>query len=381
MIKTVVIAGRTNVGKSALFNCLTGNDDAIVSPLAGTTCDRKYGIVEWKGRLFELVDSGGVDLRSLKNSISALMPRRSKIEILSAFRGGFEKAMIKQTKDAIKEADLLLMVADWQQGVCLEDKDLALVLKKINKPTILVCNKIDKPSLLSDLKSFQRLNLGEPVMFSSVSGDGRSDLLDLIIEKLQIEASDKTIKPKSNKSSLKDGGKEPIRIVMIGKSNVGKSSLFNKILREEIAVTGDVYQTTMDSNHKTFFYKKAQFILSDTPGLLEKIDRKTDIDEIVYQKTRDIIKKADVILLVTDVTGSLCGTDKFLARLAAKAKKKTVIIANKWDVFSKKDKEVINQINIHYRDYLSKLGDAPIVFASAKTGEGVSKILDLAIKQ
>lgn len=368
MIKTVAIMGRVNVGKSALFNCLTNSNDAVVSPLAGTTCDRKYGLAGKDGRLFKLVDSGGVDLRSLKNSIFALSPRRTKIEILSEFKGVLERAMLRQTKIAIKEADLLLMVADWQQGVLPDDISLACLLKKINKPKILVCNKIDcKPSLISNLESFQQLGLGEPVLFSAINNKGRNNLLELVVEILQVGETE---------MSLAESTDAPFRIAMLGKSGAGKSSLFNRILGKEMAVVSDVYQTTTDSNKGSFIHQGNPVLLTDTPGLLEKSDRINELDEITYQKTIDILKKANAILLVTEVTRSLCSTDQYLANLAVRAKVPIVIVANKWDIFPRKDKEIMNQINIHYRNYLPKLSAAPVIFTSAKTGQGIKEILE-----
>jgi len=382
--KTVVIVGRVNVGKSAIFNYLTDSNEAIISSDPGTTCDRKCGLVAHEDKLFKLVDTGGVNLSSLKDSILALAPRKTKIEILSVFKGALEKAIVRQTKAALKEADLLLMVCDSEQGLHPGDEDLALVLKKINKPKILVCNKTDKPCHVSGIETFRQLELGEPIPVSALnlSGQdrrGRDSLLKLLIDKLNfVSPGEISRREKSPTSEIESKGKEvaPIRIVMIGRTGVGKSSLFNKILGKELAVVSDVCQTTTDSNNGSLPHGDRPILLTDTPGLLEKRDTKTDLDKILHQKTVDILKKADAVLFVTDVKKSLCSIDQYLAHLVNRANVPTVIVANKWDIFPRKDKEMVDQINIHYRNYLPKLSAAPIVFTSARTGEGTKKILE-----
>jgi len=372
--KTVVIIGRINIGKSSLFNCLTKSNQAMISSLPGSTCDKNYGLVKWKNCLFKLVDTGPVDLMSLKDSISSLAPRKKKIEILSAFKGMLEQAMLRQTKAALKEADLVLMLVDGQRSMYAKDRDLATVLKKINTPKILVCNKIDTAQLLSRMKEFRKFKLGEPIAVSAKTARNKGNLLDLIVEALKIEPAS---------VFLPSQEVDPFRIVMIGRSNVGKSSLFNQMLGKKLALVSDVYQTTMDSHDEFLAYQEnpgRPILLTDTFGLLERLDMRTDVEEIAAKKTLNILKKADAVLFVTEVTKSLCRGDQYLARLVKRAKKKTIIVANKWDVFPRKDKEMIKQINIHYRNYLPFLVRCPIIFTSAKTGEGVQKVLDILIK-
>jgi len=366
--KTVVILGRVNVGKSALFNCLTNSNEAVISPLPGTTCDRKYGLVEQKDKLFTLVDTGAVDLMSLKDSIFALSPKRTKIEISSTYKGPLEQAMLRQTKTALKEADLLLVLVDGQRPLGLEDKDLALVLKKINIPKMLVCNKIDRAQQVSRMKEFRRLRLGEPIAVSAKTARNKGNLLDFIIEALGIEL---TLPPATFQEA------SSFRIVIIGRSNTGKSSLFNQILGRELAVASDVYQTTVDSHSGSFNHQGKSILLTDTFGLLEESDMRTDIEKVATQKTLEILEKSDAVLFMTEVTKSLCSTDQYLASLVKKVKKRTVIIANKWDAFPRQDKEIIDQIVIHYRNYLPALASSPIIFTSAKTGEGVQRVLDI----
>ncbi len=372
--KIVVILGRVNVGKSALFNCLTNSNEAVISPLPGTTCDRKFGVAEQKNRLFTLVDTGAVDLMSLKDSIFALSLRRTKIEISSTYKGPLEQAMLRQTKTALKEADLLLVLVDGQRPLGPKDKDLASVLREINVPKMLVCNKIDRAQQISGMKEFRRLRLGEPIAVSAKTARNKDNLLDFIIEALGVEPQ---IEPTSVPRTIQKVS--PFRIVLIGRSNVGKSSLFNQILGEETAVVSDVYQTTIDLHNESFTFQKRPILLTDTFGLVERSDMRTNMEKVATQKTLEILKKSDAVLFVTEVTKSLCSTDQYLASLVKRAKKRTIIVANKWDAFPRQDKEIVDQIIIHYRNYLPALTSAPIIFTSAKTGEGVQKVLDIAI--
>jgi GTPase len=398
MTKTIAIVGRMNVGKSSIFNALLREDSAIVGAVAGTTCDKKYGQTKGRRGKFRIIDTGGVNLRNLKSSIVSLGYKRKSPDIFSEYLGTFEQAIVKQTKSAINEADILLMVVSADVGIHPDDITLARVLKKMNKKVILVCNKVDlinntgnqtyEPNSSDEIfkgvdltkvyplreEAFMNLSLGEPLGVSVIKNHGVEKLFELIADTLKVDP----LYQMDEEAKRRDLD-EVLKVVMIGRSGVGKSSLFNQIMGEELAVVSDVYQTTTDANQGSLEYNGKSIVLTDAPGLLEKSDIHTELDEILHQKTISILKEADAVLFVTEVTKGLSTTDQYLAHLVASANTPVVIVANKWDAFPRQDEEMVEQIMLHYRSYLPKLGDVPVIFASAKTGERISNVLKLVL--
>jgi len=278
----IVIIGRANVGKSTLFNRLIEKDKAIVSGVAGTTRDRNVDKVEWQGKEFIIIDTGGLDIEEKK---------ADKIE----------KNIIKQSKKAIENADLILFVIDTKAGLMPDDKKLAKEIIKDNKKdqTFLVANKADSIRWHQTTGELYSLNLGEPYPVSAITGSGCGDLLDTITKQL----------PKRKTKKKED--KKEIKVAIVGKPNVGKSSIINSILGEERVIVTDIAHTTRESHDIEFSYKDHSFILIDTAGIIRKskaggrtLDRKS------IEKSFDSIKEADVVVFVTEAQKKIDSLDK-----------------------------------------------------------------------
>ena len=359
----VVIIGRINAGKSALFNRLTETSKALVSKIPGTTRDYNLSEVNWRHKTFNLVDTGGVDIGILKNSVQALLPQKKIQPVLKANLIDLE--IIKQTKSALAKANLILMLTDGQAGLMPADKELALILKKLKKPVILVVNKIDNPRWHTAVNEFYKLGLGQPAPVSALNGSGTGDLLDEIVKKI------KTKRPK------KLGEKtETIRVAIIGKPNVGKSSLVNKIIGENRVIVSPLPQTTREPQDAEFNFRDQKIILIDTAGLRKKSKVEAGIEKMATRKTLAVTRKADVILLLTEAHQLLNRQDLFLAGLLKKAGGGIIIVANKWDLLPKKDESTSEKIVKYYQNHFPFIAFAPIVFASAMTGRNMQNILE-----
>ena len=367
-LPTVVIVGRINVGKSALFNRLTETGKAIVSDIPGTTRDYNVSQVSWRRKTFNLVDTGGVNIEALKHGIQSLVSKKISKKI--AKTDSIEKEIIKKTSQAISKADLLLFVADGQAGLLPEDKELALVVKKLNLPTILVCNKIDSQKYRHQINEFFKLGLGQPLPVSAVNGSGSGDLLDEMV---------KLIKGRRGRVA-KTIEKSPVKVAIIGKPNVGKSSLINKILGEERVIVSDLAQTTREPQDIEIIYRDQKIVLIDTAGLRRKARIEPGIEKKSTNKTLGVINHADIVLFVTEVDKPLTNQDSYLAGLIKDSGSGIILIANKWDILPDKDPSVDNRMKKYYQRFFPYLSFAPMIFVSAKNGRNVDKILDLILE-
>lgn len=368
-LPTVTIIGRINAGKSTLFNRLTETEKAITSPVPGTTRDRIYSRVQWQKIQFNLIDTGGVDIEQLKNSIELLRTKKWIKE-----PGPIEKEVIKQTQKALKEATLLLFVADGQAGLMKHDRDLAKILKRFQKPIVLACNKIDSPKWNYRVSDFFSLGLGEPVGVSAKNGSGTGDLLDRIVEELN--------KVQKNNWDLIDKGSEleTIRVSFIGKPSVGKSSLLNAVLGEERVITSPIPQTTREPQDIDIIYKDKKITLVDTAGLKKRRHTAPGLDSISYKRSIDCIKKSDIVLFVLNLSTHSSGQDLRLSGTIEDSTASAIIIANKWDLIQNKE-TISAQIATDYiKKMLPPLSWAPIIYTSAVYGKNVQKILDLILE-
>ena len=366
-IPTVVIIGRTNVGKSSLFNRLTESQKALTSKIAGTTRDYNLGTVNWRNRTFEAIDTGGVNIDVLKHSIERLLPHKSPKT--GAADNSIETGIIKQTKAALAKADLLLLTVDGQAGLMAEDKELALVIKKLKQPVLLVVNKIDNMRLQNASHDFYRLGLGQPLTVSAANGSGVGDLLDIVLKKIKW--------PKGRAKTA--AGEKPIRIALIGKPNVGKSSLVNKILGEARVIVSPIPQTTREPQDTELVYAGKKLTLIDTAGLAKKGKIRPGLDKISGRRSLGTIKSADIIIFVTEADKPLTVQDSHLAGLIKNSGAGIIIACNKWDLIEDKTEKIDSQVRKIYQASFPFLSYAPLIFISALTGRQVDKILDLVL--
>lgn len=367
----VVIFGRTNVGKSTLFNRLVGREQAIVSNIEGTTRDYNEGTADWRKKSFTIIDTGGItDLKNLgKNE------KNIKADTI-------EEKVQRQARQTLRRADLILFVVDAQSGFLSADRTMAIFLKKIfkeNKNIILVVNKVDNQRLRKETAEFHKLSLGEPILISAATGAGTGDLLDIIVKKIKIGRQIKKIE------NLKSEIQNPINVCFIGKPNVGKSCLLNSILGEERVIVSPVPHTTREPQDIFINYKDNIIKLVDTAGISKsglqapygKKEKKKALEKMGIAKSLNALNKADIALLIIDISQPITHQETKIAEEIISRKKSFVIIANKWDLIKERDTE-------KYTNYIyAKLPFArwaPIQFISALTGEKVQKIMDLILK-
>lgn len=337
----VALVGRPNVGKSALFNRIVGHDTAIVSEEAGTTRDRHFTRAEWQGRSFFLVDTGG---------------------ITDDDRAPIDAAIRRQVEQAIAEADLLLMVVDGKTGLHPIDRRVADILREAGKPFILVVNKMDNPS---DPAWYEFFELGaDPVPVSAMNGKQSGDLLDLIVSRIPEVAPEP---------------QDALRVAVIGRPNVGKSSFVNRLLGEERLVVSEEAGTTRDAIDSTMRYHGHDIVFVDTAGLRRQSRVEDGIEFYSALRSRRAIERADLCCLLIDATEGLHNQDLKIAALAWEAGRGLIIVVNKWDLFEKNDKSAA-KFEKECREKAPYLAFVPFLFTSAKTGLRVNKILDLILE-
>ena len=340
----VAIVGRPNVGKSLLFNKLTGRRTSIVEDTPGVTRDRIYGDCEWCGRTFSLVDTGGIE-PGTENDMLKFMRRQAEI--------------------GIELADAIIMVADVRSGVTAADQDVAAMLRKSGKPVALAVNKCDSTGLVNpDVFEFYALSIGDLFETSAVHGHGTGDLLDWVIANIPEE-------PEQEEES------DVIRVAIVGKPNVGKSSLLNRILGEERVIVSNVAGTTRDAIDSYFENDTGKYCFIDTAGMR----RKSKVDDAIekYSNMRSIsaIERADVCLILIDAADGVTEQDTKIAGLVHEAGKAAVIVVNKWDAVENKETNTMRDMEAKIRQDLSYMLYAPVVFLSALTGQRVDRLFDI----
>ena len=339
----VAIIGKPNVGKSTFFNYLAGSRISIVQDTPGVTRDRIYAETNWRGRNFTLIDTGGIE------------PETEDI-ILSQMR--------EQANLAINMADVIIFLTDIRQGVTAADKEIALMLKKSRKPIVLVCNKADNMDKdKNEIYEFYNLGLGDPYPISATNALGIGDVLDAIYENF----------PEKQEGEDED---DVIKVAVIGKPNVGKSSLINKILGENRAIVSSIAGTTRDAIDSEFQNEKGKYILIDTAGIRRKSKVKESIEKFSIMRTLLAIERADVCLMLIDAEEGVTEQDAKIAGEAHEAGKGVIIVVNKWDAIEK-ETGTLEKYKKEIYENLKYLSYAPIIFISAKTGQRVNKLFDL----
>ena len=337
----VSIVGRPNVGKSTLFNRLTGTRQAIVSDVAGTTRDRQYGSVEWNGRTFSLIDTGGW----VTNSDDV-----------------FEDAICRQVKIAADEADIILFVVDVMTGITDLDQELAAILRRIDKPVVVVSNKTDNNEMIYSSAEFYGLGLGDPYCISSLSGSGTGELLDKVVSIL------------SSDSGKEETDKLP-RFAIVGRPNVGKSSLINAFMGEDRHIVTDIAGTTRDSIDTRYNKFGMDFYLVDTAGIRKKTKVSEDVEFYSVMRSIRAIEHSDVCVLVIDGQRGIESQDMNIYRLILQNQKGLVVFVNKWDIMDDKSKEAVQHFTNTVRERMAPFVDFPIIYGSAVTNKNIFDVV------
>jgi len=370
----VAIVGRPNVGKSTFFNRMIGERVAIVQDMPGTTRDRIYGDTDWNGREFTLIDTGGLELGT-------------DIPVgqvgLDGQPGDIMKRVQAQAQLAIEEADVIVFMVDARTGITAADEEVADLLRRTNKPVILVANKADNAARRLDAVEFYTLGLDEPIAISSIQGTGTGDLLDIIVDALPPEEEE----PEGEEEE------DVVRIAIVGRPNVGKSSLLNAILGFQRSIVSDVPGTTRDAIDTEMEFEGKKLILVDTAGIRRRGRVGPGVEKYSVLRASRAIERADVVLLLIDASEGLAAQDTHIAGEIQNKAKGVVVVVNKWDLaqtqrraeregyIPKPDEEI--ESAERYRKIIAEglkfIPYAPIVFASAKTGYHVQSLLEMVL--
>jgi GTPase len=346
----VAIVGRPNVGKSTLFNRLIGERIAIVEDQPGTTRDRVYGMTDWRGVEFTVIDTGGLqDEAEIAHSTEAQIARRTR----------------EQARLAIQESDVIVFLVDTKVGLGAGDYEVADVLRRTDKPIILVANKTDNLARREETVEFYALGLGEPTAISAIHGTGTGDLLDLIVDALpEYEPEMETEGP---------------NIAIVGRPNVGKSKLLNAFLGEERAIVSDIPGTTRDSLDTEIIWEGQPITLIDTAGIRRRGRVETGIEQYSVLRSMRAIDRSDVVILVLDATEPFTAQDLHIAGYIEDQKKGIVVAINKWDLIEK-DSTTMQEYQDKAREAFDFMPYAPLVFISAKLGQRVDGVLTAALE-
>ena len=340
----VAIVGRPNVGKSTLFNRFTQTRHAIVADEAGTTRDRQYGKCEWTGREFSIVDTGGWVVNS--DDI-------------------FEEEIRKQVLIAVEEADVVLFLVDVQNGVTDLDQQVASILRRAKTPVILVSNKTDNYDLQYNSAEFYSLGLGDPICVSALTGSGTGDLLDMVVDKLPAPTPDEETE-------------EIPRFAVVGRPNVGKSSIVNAFIGEDRNIVTNIAGTTRDSIYTRYTKFGFDFYLVDTAGIRKKGKVNEDLEFYSVMRSIRAIENADVCILMLDATRGIESQDLNIYSLIQRNQKGLVVVINKWDLVEDKSTKAMKYFEDTIRKRFAPFTDFPIIFASALTKQRIFKVLEMA---
>lgn len=341
----VAIVGRPNVGKSTIFNRIIGDRLAIVEDKPGVTRDRIYGIGEWMGRSFSIIDTGGIEID-----------------------GGDEilKSVRVQAELAIEEADAIVFMVDAKAGITPSDTEVAQILYRAQKPVILAVNKVDNLKRQDDIYEFYTLGFGDPVGISGAHGIGIGDLLQAVMDKL----------PETEEEEY---GQDTIRVCLIGRPNVGKSSLVNAILGEERVIVSDQAGTTRDAIDTPFERDGQKFVLIDTAGMRKRGKVYETTEKYSVMRAMHAIERSDVVLVVINGEEGIIEQDKHIAGYAHEAGKAAIFVVNKWDIVEKDDK-TMQQFTQKIRDHFLFMSYAPIIFVSARTKQRLHRLLPIVVE-
>ena len=337
---TVAIVGRPNVGKSTVFNRMLEQRVSIVEDTPGVTRDRIYGDCQWLSKTYRLIDTGGIQIEDVP----------------------FQKEINAQVEIAIEEADVIIFITDGKSGLTGDDEYIARLLQRSKKPVILAVNKIDDYSKIGDIYEYYSLGIGDPIAVSGVHGIGIGDLLDKVVE----------LMPEKSEESYEG----MIRFAVIGRPNVGKSSLTNAFLKQDRVIVSDIEGTTRDAIDTVFEANDRNYVVIDTAGIRKRGKIYENVEKYSVLRAKAAIERSDLALVLLDGSTGIIEQDKHVAGLAHEAKKGVIIVFNKWDLVDKDDKTMVN-ITKEIRKQFVYLDYAPIAFVSAKEGKRIDTLLPL----
>ena len=337
---TVAIVGRPNVGKSTVFNRMLEQRLSIVEDTPGVTRDRIYGDCQWLSKTYRLIDTGGIQIEDVP----------------------FQKEINAQVEIAIEEADVIIFLTDGRSGLSSDDEYIARLLNRSQKPVILAVNKIDDISKIGDIYEYYKLGIGDPIAVSGVHGIGIGDLLDKVVELMP----EKTV----------DEYEGMIRFAVIGRPNVGKSSLTNAFLKQDRVIVSDIEGTTRDAIDTVFEANGKHYVVVDTAGIRKRGKIYENVEKYSVLRAKAAIERSDLALVLLDGSTGIIDQDKHVAGLAHEANKGVIIVYNKWDLVDKDDKTMVN-ITKEIRKQFVYLDYAPIAFVSAKQGKRIDTLLPL----
>ena len=367
MAKPVVaLVGRPNVGKSTLFNRLAQERLAVVDSVPGTTRDRIMAEAEWAGVHFSIIDTGGIDPTDKGSG--------RKQEPLSIGSADFIEQIRMQAEIAIHEADAVMFITDVESGVTPADKEVAEILRRSQSerdgqpwpPVILVVNKADNEERRSDVYQFYELGIGDPYPISALHGTGTGDMLDALIATFQ-------------DSGVEQEEDDSVKVAIVGKPNVGKSSLLNKILGQERAIVSPIPGTTRDAIDTPLVYEGVDMTLIDTAGIRRRGKIDPGVEKYSVLRSLKAIERASVVLLMVDATAGITSQDAHIAGFILDAWKSAVVLVNKWDAITKDTHTMVEYTNL-VRQELNFMDFVPVVFISALTGQRVNQVLPTALK-
>jgi GTP-binding protein len=346
---TVAIVGRPNVGKSTLFNRLLEQRKAIVDDQSGVTRDRQYGVADWNGKVFNVIDTGGFVAKS---------------------DDVFEREIKKQVEIAIEEADLILFVCDTATGITGQDEDMADVLRRSPKPVLLVVNKVDNPERALYATEFYALGFDKTFLLSSISGSGTGELLDEVVSHIKEEAP--------VEETDKEGNPLP-KFAIIGQPNAGKSTLLNALVNEERTIVSDIAGTTRDTIHTHYKLFGKEFVLIDTAGIRKKKNVHEDLEFYSVIRAIRAMDEADVCMLLIDAKNGITAQDVSIFSLAARKGKGIVVLVNKWDLVEKETNTARDYERL-LKEKLEPFTDVPVIFISAKEKTKIFQAMEKSLE-
>ncbi len=365
MTKPVVaLVGRPNVGKSTLFNRLAGERLAVVDDTPGTTRDRKVAEAEWNGITFDIVDTGGIDPTNLRRK-----------EPLSVDSADYIPQIRAQAEMAAYEADVILFLVDVENGVTPADQEVAGILRKLQQkragklwpPVLLIVNRCDNSQRRAQAAEFYRLGMGDPIPISALHGTGTGDMLDQLIESMGAKARPE-LEPDTS-----------VKIAIVGRPNVGKSSLLNRLLGEERVIVSPIPGTTRDAVDTQLTYHGTPITLIDTAGIRRRGRIEPGVEKYSVLRALKAMDRADVVLLLVDAAEGVAAQDAHIAGMAIDKMKSVVVVVNKWDAISK-DTHTMPAYTLHVREQLNFLDYVPVLFISALTGQRIGQVLPTALQ-